>query len=366
MTDKLARVNPSQVRRSYASFNQALVHRYIQRLAVFGHSRHTQRMYALILKDFVRFLGTQCVLGVSHADLLAYLTVVYDRGRAPATIFLYIEALKSLGRFISLLELPNSGTLTRLKTPKVPKRIGDSHSLEEIEKMIKTAETPLECALLELTFATGCRISELARIRVEDIDWAERRVRVFGKGRKERIVYFGRLAETALRALLRDRPAGFVFRPFDWAEPHVHDSHPTYWRASWVEYDETGKARKRYCWLGNKAKLSLSDARLRFEKQLEGKNLNRPDEPLSLRHLARIITEVGARIGIKTHPHQWRHSCASAMLANGANLREIQTLLGHEHLSTTARYLHSTLADLLDVRRKFHPHEAEDTNDKEQ
>jgi integrase/recombinase XerC len=54
------------------------------------------------------------------------------------------------------------------------------------------------------------------------------------------------------------------------------------------------------------------------------------------------------------------------MLANGANLREIQTLLGHEHLSTTARYLHSTLADLLDVRRKFHPHEAEDTNDKEQ
>src|SRR6202030_1066201 len=82
---------------------------------------------------------------------------------------------------------------------------------------------------------------------------------------------------------------------------------------------------------------------------------SRPLEPIGVRHLERIIAGVGARVAIKTHPHQWRHACASAMLANGANLREIQTLLGHEHLSTTARYLHSTFRDLREVHRTFHP-----------
>ncbi|PYU20904.1 MAG: hypothetical protein DMG30_19210 [Acidobacteria bacterium] len=80
---------------------------------------------------------------------------------------------------------------------------------------MRPQKRPRNGALLELAFATACRISELARIRIEDIDWAERRIRVFGKGSKERVVYFGQPAETALPALLRDRTAGFVFRPFD-------------------------------------------------------------------------------------------------------------------------------------------------------
>jgi site-specific recombinase XerD len=381
----------AHLQRSYTRFNQALIRRHIQRLAVFGRSPHTRRMYGLILKDFARFLGAQCVLGVSHRDLLAYLTVVYDRGRAPATIFLYIEALKSLGRFISLLELPNSGALTRLKTPKVPKRIGDSHALEEIDKLIGAAQTPLEHALLELAFATACRISELSRIRVEDIDWAERRIRVFGKGSKERVVFFGKPAEIALRTYLDGRTEGPLFigvtqYDYKWTKgprgglslDKRYGTWTGFWREARKLPDGTTKRVLRGKKIGSLEQYPTREqAREAMREKLTDlfKGLPstvritrkpRSQEPIGVRHLERIVTAVGARIGIKTHPHQWRHSCASAMLANGANLREIQTLLGHENLSTTTRYLHSTFAELLGAHRKFHPHESGDANDKEQ
>jgi integrase/recombinase XerC len=78
-----------------------------------------------------------------------------------------------------------------------------------------------------------------------------------------------------------------------------------------------------------------------------------PTKPIGVRHLARIITEVGARVGIKTHPHQWRHSVATCLLNSGADLRSIQELMGHQHLQTTARYLHSSPADLVKTYRKY-------------
>ena len=91
-----------------------------------------------------------------------------------------------------------------------------------------------------------------------------------------------------------------------------------------------------------------------------------PARALGVRALRRIITAVGARVGIKTHPHKLRHSFATALLDSGVDIRYIQALLGHASISTTARYLHLAIADLKAVHHKHHPHESEDADGNEQ
>ena len=339
-------------------------------------------------------------------------------GLSKQSVFVYVEALRALQKYINLVELPSTGALGRSNVPKVPQRVGDFHSYEEVEQLIAAArDHPRERAVIELAFATACRISELARIRVEQIDWADRKIVVLGKGNKERVVFFGGPAEEALREYLRGRTEGFLFRDQRLRRPPLvrqprtprvatrqwrgswigengkrqsvwlGEGRPNkttatvYWRARWTEVDAEGCISARFCWLGKKSDLTQSDAEKKLRRVLIERNLKAPlrlsektnQEPiqptlklarvkmpdieraLSVRHLYRIIVTVGRRAGLKTHPHSLRHAAATAMLNHGAGLREIQTLLGHAAISTTARYLHSTTADLVKTHQQFHP-----------
>jgi site-specific recombinase XerD len=344
--------------------NEALVGRHLTYLAAQGASPNTVTTYENGLHNFVRFLGGQSILTVEHADLLLYLSELDKRGLSKSSAANHLYAFRSFSKFCALVGLQCSSAFQRMRLPKQPKRLTEFHPLSEIERLIAATRTPLERALIELGFGTGCRVSELQRIRVDDIGWQNRSIRVLGKGSKERIVFFGQPAEKALNNLLRGRSEGFLFVSLKGqSNPRVTKCQYAgafRWRTHWSEYDSTtGKVVYRYRWLGNANTVTAAEARRRLKRLLKSVNLTHPTvgRPLGRRHLHKIIAEIGRRAGLKTWPHRLRHSFATAMMNRGAGLREVQELLGHSALSTTSRYLHTTTNQLKGVHEQFHPRE---------
>jgi site-specific recombinase XerD len=351
--------------------NHALVERYLSYLAMQGASPNTLRTYANGLRNFLRFLRDQSILTVEHADLLLYLSGLYRRGLIKSSAANHVYAFRSFCKFCALVGLQCSSAFQLLRLPKLPKRLTEFHPLPEIERLIAATRTPLELALIELGFGTGCRISELQRMRIDDIGWQDRSIRVLGKGSKERMVFFGEPAEKALKKLLRGRSEGFLFVSLrGQSNPRVTKckyAGALRWRTYWSEYDATtGKLIHRYRWLGNTNTVTVAEARRRLNRLLKNVNLTRPtaSRPLGCRHLHKIIVQIGRRAGLKTWPHRLRHSFATAMVNDGAGLREVQQLLGHSSLSTTSRYLHTTTNELKGTHELFHPRE-EHSNAKE-
>jgi site-specific recombinase XerD len=355
------------LRRDYSGLNRALVEKYIDHLRAMGSPLNTVRTYGRLLRVFIGHLGPESILSAQHSDLLRSLTALLERGWSKSSVALTVYALHGLYKFCSLVGLPHTPALRMLRVPKVPQRIADFHSIAEIERLIGAARKPQERALIEMAFGTGCRISELRGIRVEDIRWRNRSLTVIGKGDKQRVVFFGKPAEKALRELLRGRTEGFLFREEPRSKFRVSTAMPNknlpavYWRACWTEYDPaTGRGKPRWRWLGNVKKVTRTEAQHKFDELRKHANRSRPaapDLPLSARQLDRIVRAVGKRVGLHTWPHRFRHSFATALMNSGADLRAVQELLGHTSLTTTARYLHSTSADLKRVHSKFHPRE---------
>ena len=208
---------------------------------------------------------------------LRFLTQLYEKGLAKQTVFVYVEALRALQKFIYLAELPCTGALGRIAVPKIPHRVGDFLTYEQVEQLIAAARSPIELALVELAFATACRISELARIRVEQINWQERTIVVLGKGNKERVVLFGDPAETALLAYLADRTEGFLFRTErrKWirllAEPRAQRVVKREWYGSWIASDGQ---RQSVC-LGSVDERSRAEVKARL-RQLAAPSVTAP------------------------------------------------------------------------------------------
>jgi len=196
-----------------------------------------------------------------------------------------------------------------LATPKQEKRVPSFLSEEEMACLLDLAATggPLDLrdrAILELLYATGARVSELVGIELGDVHFDERLVRIRGKGKKERLVPFGRKAAETLRAYLGARP------------------------------------------------LLLKD---RMEEQAIF--LNYRGGRLTTRSVQRMVrTRIRrAAVSRRISPHSLRHSFASHLLGRGADLRVIQELLGHSSLATTQKYTHVDLRQLLEVYKKSHP-----------
>jgi len=190
------------------------------------------------------------------------------------------------------------------------------------------ASSPLgrrDRAILELFYASGLRLGELVALDLADVDVPGRMVRVLGKGRKERIVPFNRTAAEALRAWLRDREA--IVAGSLLAE---------------------GPARTRL--------VEARRARRPRERE-EPLFVNYRGGRLSARSVHRLVRRYVARCSLRfgISPHALRHSFATHLLQRGADLRAIQELLGHARLSTTQRYTHVDVAQLMAVYRKAHP-----------
>lgn len=309
-------------------------------------SAHTVRAYETDVSRFLAFVARERDAKVSQlapADLdgdiiRAYLVELNRLGQARTTVARRLSGVRAFLRYLRREGEMDTDPASLVVAPKLDRTIPTHLSEEEMTRLLETPNvaTPLgrrDRAILEMFYASGLRLSELVGLDLDDVNLAQRMVRVLGKGGKERILPFNRSAESALRAWLKDRAvlrAG-VRGP---ALPPARG---------------TGSSRRGQARATGRAPRARDDREpvfLNFRgTRLTGRSVHR----LVLAYVAQCST----RFGIS--PHALRHSFATHLLQRGADLRAIQELLGHAQLTTTERYTHVNAAQLMDVYRKAHP-----------
>ena len=289
------------------------IERYLSELGRQNASIHTIRNYASDLEQFLEYFsppGAQPPAPASiDAPLLReWLTSLYDRKLDPISVRRKLAAVRSFFQFLLREKSVPTNVARLLRTPKAPKRVPVVPTAEQTNALVDGVgrdefERPhpeRDIVLFELLYGCGLRVSELVGLNLDDFDFRERWIRVRGKGRKERQVPYGGKASASLEKYLRQRSA---------------------------------KA-------GEKALL-----------------VNHRGGRLSDRG-AREIVKFYARMisgDASLHPHSLRHAYATHLLADGADLRAIQELLGHARLATTQKYTQVSLTDLMAVYDKAHP-----------
>lgn len=279
-----------------------------------GLSANSVSAYLTDLKDFVEFLGKNgknSFPGVSRDDIIAFLSECRARGLESSSIARRLVSVKMLFRYLFQENLIPNDITDVMDSPKLWRILPDFLSPDEVERILKifpdTGKDPLifrNRVILEVMYACGLRVSETAGLRHGDILKGQRLLRVTGKGDKERIVPIGETAERLLDRYLNDiRPKLLK----DGGSPFVF--------------------------------LSRNGRRLDRER------------------IWAIVKDAAVRAGVEKniHPHTFRHSFASHLLENGADLRVIQEMLGHADISTTQIYTHVDQNRLITIHKKFHP-----------
>jgi integrase/recombinase XerD len=246
---------------------------------------------------------------IELAALAEYLATEKERGLAPGSMKLVVVALKIFFRFLKMRLMTDRDPAELLPLPRLTRFLPETMNEVQVNHLLEInlqgRPFPLrDRAILELFYASGLRISELAGARLENLNLQERLIRVIGKGSKTRLVPVGRIACDAIDRYLTQERIGLV-------------------------------ARKT----GNEVFLS------------------RHGKKLTTQRIWQILKEIAATAGfeINVYPHLLRHSFATHLLANGADLRIIQELLGHADIGTTQIYTHVEQSRLKSIHKQFHP-----------
>jgi integrase/recombinase XerC len=304
-------------------------------------SAHTVRAYDSDLSQFIGHLAAEADVkrrdltpdALDRTAIRSFLAALHAQGNSRATAARKLAAIRTFLRYLRRERIISSDPGTLVATPKREIRMPAHLSEGEMEQMIDAPddEQPLgrrDHAILELFYASGLRLSELAGLDLEDVNLSGRMVRVMGKGGRQRLVPFNTATATALRSWLQDREQlvrGGV------ADPRV---------------------------VGSRGRDQRSSASRRRREPLFVNYRGGRLTSRSIDRLVRRYATVTERNGVS--PHALRHSFATHLLQRGADLRAIQELLGHSRLSTTQRYTHVNAAQLLEVYRKTHPRAARD------
>jgi integrase/recombinase XerC len=290
------------------------IEQYLAELTRRGASVHTLRNYASDLEQFATFLEPpgETAPDVENIDrnlLREWLSYLFGQGLTPTSVRRKIAAVRSLFKFLRQEGVLAANAAARLRTPKLPQRLPDVMPEEKTNRMLDAVDAgnPIEkpskerdVAFLELLYGCGIRVGELVGIDLENIDLNEGWLKVRGKGNKERQVP------------IPDRAAAAVERYIGVRKP---------------------KPGEHALFLNNRG-TRLTDRRVR-----------------NLVKFYALATTGDSTV----HPHSFRHAYATHLLADGADLRAIQELLGHARLSTTQKYTKVSLADLMAVYDKAHP-----------
>jgi integrase/recombinase XerD len=289
---------------------------YLSHLAVErGSSRHTIAAYGRDLSDYVGFLsgrGVEDLTMVTRDDVTAFVSVLWDRGLAPSTVERRVAAVKGLHKFLVREGITDNHPTARLPLPKVPERLPEVVSIEDIDRLLGQPfpDSPAglrDRALLETLYGCGLRVSELTGLDLSGLDLSAGHVRVFGKGGKERIVPIAGMAVHALDAYLKSG------RPY----------------------------------LRPKNSLRGVDTSAVF--------VNVRGARISRQGVFSIVRAYGVRVGLKLHPHTLRHSFATHLLEGGADLRALQEMLGHADITTTQVYTHVDRRHIREEYLSTHP-----------
>ena len=296
-------------------------------------SPHTVDAYRSDLEQFLTFAAS--FHGVEHprlepgdldlATVRGFMASLHKAGQTRASAARKLSAVRSFTRFLRREGAIDSDPAALAVSPKREQKVPTHLSVDEMSQLLDMPDVaePLgrrDRAFLELFYASGLRLSELVGLDLEDVNLGARVVRVFGKGAKERLVPFNTTTQRALRTWLQDRMAIVASR---------HKPHGAGLKAQGSRRKDSGEPL--------------------FTNARGGRLTGRSIERL----VAHYVAQCSKRHGIS--PHALRHSFATHLLQRGADLRAIQELLGHSRLSTTERYTHVNVAQLLDVYRKAHP-----------
>ena len=335
------------------------MHQTIEKFLVYlrsvrNSSPHTILNYGKDLQQFAAYLSppgveTPAVSEITHQIIREYVGHLHSQGLEKSSIARKLASLRSFFKYCVREGMLKESPARLVPTPKLPKRIPSVLSAEEMSGFLDQLAAPgrqepqsphragsrttkvaassrrrssdeeglllrRDRALLELLYAAGLRVSELTGLNLADMDRKECMLRVRGKGNKERIVPYGGKAQAALEA---------------------------YWP---VREELLLQAKPRH--------------RRRGPANNEAIFLNYAGRRLTQRSVGRIVKKYVrlANTNWDLHPHSLRHAFATHLLADGADLRAIQELLGHQSLSTTQKYTHASIRQLMDIYDKSHPH----------
>jgi|SRR5690554_2091533 len=292
---------------------EQLVENYLLHLKVErGLAKNTLESYRRDLAKFVRYLHRLGVLGlgqVERREIMAFLEDLHSNGRAAATISRNLAAIRSFYSFLNQENLVDKNPSIELDSPKIPKRLPNILTVAEVNKLLSqpdanSASGKRDKAMLELLYATGIRVSELVDLNYSDVNLEMGFLRCLGKGSKERIVPMG---ATAMECV------------------------DTYFK------------------LG-RPKLVRDNQELAVFVNTHGRRLTRQG---FWKILKKYVRQAGFTQDIT--PHTLRHSFATHLLENGADLRSVQEMLGHSDITTTQIYTQVTANHLRDVYQQFRP-----------
>jgi integrase/recombinase XerC len=294
-------------------------------------SAHTIRAYRREVLNFAAYLRETLGVGaniaaVDHLHIRAYLGQLYDRGLTKASAARALAAIRSWFHWLAKEHRIAQSPAVLVSTPKLPKHLPRVPSMEEVNGLLNSMETSEGVAtkndaaawperdrmIFELLYGCGIRNSELVGIDLPDIQWKNDAILVKGKGRKQRYVPLGDEAAVSMRAYLPQRE---------------------------VKLRAAGKLAL------------VADGPLVTNLRMSG------SARLTTRSVGRIVKHIALSRGLPgdVHPHTLRHAFGTHMLEEGADLRAIQEMLGHERLSTTQRYTQLTATQVQRVYDETHP-----------
>jgi len=302
-------VRPSTVNREIGKGIQQFL-QYLR--AEKNASTHTLRAYENELQRFAEYLGPQIRWkDVDHVFIRGFLGDLHSRGLSKVSVARALAAVRSLYKWLARAGVVQQNPAKLVATPRLPKKLPRVPTMEELNQVLNS-EMPENAsfperdrAILELLYGCGLRNSELVGIELGDMDEANGIILVRGKGKKQRYVPLEGAAASALQA----------YRPERQKILNI-----------------TGRSTRRLL-------------------------INRRGGPLTTRSVARIVKQIAVAKGLPPdmHPHTLRHAFGTHMLSEGADLRAIQELLGHERLSTTQRYTHLSMNQVMEVYDRTHP-----------
>ncbi len=265
-------------------------------------SEHTIKNYRHDLEDFTKFLGHKKTEKAELNDIRNYLRMLYDKKYSTATISRKLSALKSYFKYLEALEKIEVNPMILISNPKKAKKLPNYLNYNDLERLLKapdltTKEGKMAALILEMLYSTGIRVSELVNIKLKDINFEEHKILILGKGHKERYVYYGSACQQLLELYLKE---------------------------------------------------NLTSAYLLHNKH------NNQLNPRMVRMIVEKYTKV-AGLDVHVTPHTLRHTYATHMLNEGADLKSVGDLLGHENLSTTQIYTHVSNERLRAVYLACHP-----------
>ncbi|MBM6742065.1 site-specific tyrosine recombinase XerD [Enterococcus gallinarum] len=278
-----------------------------------GLSQNTRKSYERDLEQYLTFLTEQHIKDWQAVDrvlILSFLQQLQQSGKSSATIIRMVSSLRRFHQFLRQERFTDHDPMQHIDSPKKQQKLPDTLSLSEVERLIETPDTKevlgiRDRAILEVMYATGLRVSELIGLQLKDLHLSMGLLQTTGKGDKERIVPLGDLAIQWIETYLEE------------ARPFLTRKHP----------------EESHLFVNN-----------------HGKQLSRQGIWKNLKALVRK-----ADITKNVTPHTLRHSFATHLLENGADLRTVQELLGHADISTTQIYTHITKKRMTEVYKQHFP-----------